>query len=211
MPVEIVRRNDKHDGDYSGLIVFLQDFFKGVRVLIMQENISIVSVPFYDETMQTIMKDGKPYVAMRQIIQALGLYWGSQYNRIMRDEVLKEQVIIMKTQMPDDGQRRDMLFLPLGALNGWLFGVTLKKVKPELRDKLLRYKRESYDVLYRYWTGEHQNVMQAMNAILLEYKTQEKIASKAGRDLNIWGRKIKPHLIARMKDMEKCNQLKMSV
>jgi hypothetical protein len=39
------------------------------------------------------------------------------------------------------------LCLPLKFIPGWLFGVQAGRVKEELRDKVLRYQRECYDVL----------------------------------------------------------------
>jgi hypothetical protein len=40
-----------------------------------------------------------------------------------------------------------MLCLPLDFLNGWLFGINADRVKPEVRDQVLRYQRECYRVL----------------------------------------------------------------
>jgi hypothetical protein len=40
-----------------------------------------------------------------------------------------------------------MLCLPLKFIPGWLFGVNANRVKPELRDNVIRYQRECFDVL----------------------------------------------------------------
>lgn len=40
-----------------------------------------------------------------------------------------------------------MLCLPLDYLNGWLFGINANRVKPEVKDALLRYQRDVYCVL----------------------------------------------------------------
>jgi hypothetical protein len=40
------------------------------------------------------------------------------------------------------------MYLPLKFLPGWLFGICTSHVKPELQEKLLRYQRESYNVLW---------------------------------------------------------------
>jgi len=58
--------------------------------------------------------------------------------------------------------KREMVFLPLGLLNGWLFGIDSSRVKPGIRAAIERYQRECYDVLYRYWhEGEAQNPRKA--------------------------------------------------
>jgi hypothetical protein len=41
----------------------------------------------------------------------------------------------------------EMIFLKLDYLNGWLFGISENRVKPELKDLILKYKRECYSVL----------------------------------------------------------------
>jgi hypothetical protein len=40
-----------------------------------------------------------------------------------------------------------MLCLPLKFIPGWLFGINANRVKPELRENIIRYQRECYDVL----------------------------------------------------------------
>ena len=58
---------------------------------------------------------------------------------------------MMDMQMPDDDQRRKMVCLPLGMLNGWLFGIDANRVKDEIRDKVIQYQRECFDVLYQHF------------------------------------------------------------
>ncbi|WP_336368925.1 phage antirepressor N-terminal domain-containing protein, partial [Avibacterium paragallinarum] len=43
------------------------------------------------------------------------------------------------------------LCLPIQYLNGWLFGIDVKRVKPEIRETLITYKRECYQALFDYW------------------------------------------------------------
>lgn len=92
------------------------------------------------------------YVPVRPLCDYLGLGWSAQRQRIMRDEALTEAVqgvVIMTTPSADGrgGGAQTLLCLPLPKLYGWLFGVTVNKVRPELRDKLTRYRAECYDVL----------------------------------------------------------------
>ena len=44
-------------------------------------------------------------------------------------------------------QMVDMLALPLDHLNGWLFGVNADRVKPGVRERLIRYQRDRHRVL----------------------------------------------------------------
>ncbi|WP_222432730.1 phage antirepressor N-terminal domain-containing protein [Moraxella sp. VT-16-12] len=46
-----------------------------------------------------------------------------------------------------------MLCLPIHHLNGWLFGVDVSRVKAEIKDKLITYKKECYQALFDYWNN----------------------------------------------------------
>ena len=95
--------------------------------------------------------DGRVYVAVRPICEALGVNWPSQWVRIKRDAILAEGVVVTTT--PSDGGRQKTVCLPLEYLNGWLFGISERRVKPGILDKLLAYKRECYRVLFAHFYG----------------------------------------------------------
>lgn len=80
----------------------------------------------------------------------LDLDWSAQLQRIKRDEVFNSSMVII-TIVAEDGKNREMNCLPLSMLNGWLFGVRENKVKPEIRDKLIHYKKECYVALHGYF------------------------------------------------------------
>ena len=60
----------------------------------------------------------------------------------------------MAVTATEAGGRREMLCLPLDLLNGWLFSVTAAHVKPEIRERLIRYQKECYRVLARAFVKE---------------------------------------------------------
>lgn len=113
----------------------------------MNDVIPVSLVPFHSDLIYAAQANGGQWIAMRPVCQNLGLEWGSQYNRIQRDPILSTCVFIMKTQIPGDDQARPVLFLPFEFFHGWLFGISVNAVKPELRDRLIRYQRECYRVL----------------------------------------------------------------
>jgi hypothetical protein len=47
-----------------------------------------------------------------------------------------------------------MLCLPLDLLPGWLFGIQPTRARPELVDKLKRYRRECFRVLWNTLKGD---------------------------------------------------------
>lgn len=122
-------------------------------------------VDFYgDRVAAALVPAGEIYVPARPIAEALGLTWASQNNRIQRDEVLARRVrkVIMHGA---DGKAREMVCLPLELLAGWIFGVTTSKVRPELREKLTRYREECYRVL---WEAFRDRLVAVPGAVLTE-------------------------------------------
>ncbi len=93
------------------------------------------------------------YVPIRPICDFMGLNWDGQRRRINRDAVLSQEVmsVVVTTTDIDPSSRRPhtsaVLALPLKFIPGFLFGINADRVKSELRDKIIRYQRECYDVL----------------------------------------------------------------
>jgi ferritin-like metal-binding protein YciE len=109
------------------------------------------TVEFYEDEVTAVrLASGEVFVPIRPIVEGLGLDWAAQTRRINRDPILAEEtkpcVVVTATQGQPD-QRREMLCLPLKFISGFLFGVNANRVKKEIRDRLLRYQRECYDVL----------------------------------------------------------------
>lgn len=48
-------------------------------------------------------------------------------------------------------KKREMICLPIEYINGWLFGIDINRCKPEIRDTLIKYKKECYQALHDYW------------------------------------------------------------
>ncbi|MCW9731901.1 phage antirepressor N-terminal domain-containing protein [Avibacterium sp. 20-15] len=107
------------------------------------------TVNFHNQTLLTIEQNNIHYVAMKPICENIGLAWNAQLLRIKRDEVLSQGMIVMIT--PTNGGEQEMVCLPIQYLNGWLFGIDVKRVKPEIRETLITYKRECYQALFDYW------------------------------------------------------------
>lgn len=150
----------------------------------------LVSVDFHGQSVLAILRDGKPYVAMRPIVENIGLDWKSQYARINRHAILKTSVVMMTTQMAGDDQRRGFTFLPLSMLNGWLFGVDSNRVREDVQPKLIRYQLECFDVLHRHFMGQQPPrfaVPGALYAKALQAERDEAasfaLASLAGKSL----------------------------
>ena len=80
---------------------------------------------------------------------ALGIDWKSQHVKIKADPVLSICVVEITTQLPSTSQSRAYTMLPIEFLSGWLF--TIKKVRPEVQDKLSIFRAEGFDVALDAW------------------------------------------------------------
>jgi hypothetical protein len=115
------------------------------------------TVDFYGDQISVALvgegEESEVYVPLRTITEFLGLGWGSQFNRLQRDEVLKARVQMI-TVHGADGRPRDMVSLPLDLLPGWLFGITTSRVREDLVPKLRRYREECFRILWREYQRE---------------------------------------------------------
>lgn len=115
---------------------------------------NIQTIDFNGQPLITIELDGIHYTAIKPIAENIGLAWNAQFERIQRDDVLNSTVRVIRI-VAEDGKNREMMCLPIDYLNGWLFGIDAKRVKPEIKDALIEYKKECYKVLRDYWhTGQ---------------------------------------------------------
>lgn len=106
-------------------------------------------VKFNNQQLPVFLYQEKPYVAMKPICENIGLQWEAQLRRIKRNHVLSKGMTIM--DIPSNGGVQQFVCLPLGLLNGWLMGVDISKVKSEIKDTLMKYQLECYDVLYKHF------------------------------------------------------------
>ena len=91
-------------------------------------------VEFYgDQITGAVIRSGNMseiYVPVRPICENLGLSWAGQRERMMRDEVLAEAVRFVRvTRTNSTGGNPNVLALPLKFLPGWLFGISVERVK----------------------------------------------------------------------------------
>lgn len=111
-------------------------------------------IPFHQHSLITVRHEGRVLVAMKPISESIGLDWESQRKRLKRDFVLSTCIVIMTVQLPGDDQTREVNFLDLEYLNGWLFGIDANRVKPELRDTVIDYQKHCYHVLFQHFHGK---------------------------------------------------------
>lgn len=112
-------------------------------------NTQLLPVPFHNDTLVLVSKDGEPFVAMKSVVENMGLAWQVQHRKLT--EKFGATITIMVT-VGEDGKVREMVCLPLRKLAGWLYSINPNKVAPDLRDKIIAYQTECDDALWDYWT-----------------------------------------------------------
>lgn len=135
------------------------------------EAVNTSYVPFNGHQIITAMAAGIAYVAMRPVVENLGLDWATQLRKlrggvgnsnrrdisIVDDERGSHMTTPSKfgccdIAIPSKGGIQKMLCIPLKKLNGWLFSINPEKVRADIRDKLIQYQEECFTVLHDYWT-----------------------------------------------------------
>jgi len=136
-----------------------------------QELVSIgeVTIPFHEDTLIVQLgEDGEICVALRPIVEALGLDWSAQYRRIRRDPVLSEEmktisVAVTTTEIRKRGEgAKSYICLPKQFVSGFLFGINANRVQKELRERVIQWQREAHLILDAAFTGDADSAMAAM-------------------------------------------------
>jgi hypothetical protein len=89
-------------------------------------------------------------IAMRPVVEGMGLDWSTQLRKITRHPVLGPSVVKMTT-VAADGKTREMEGLPLTKLNFWMATINARKVVPELGVRVVSYQTECADVLFAHF------------------------------------------------------------
>jgi len=101
------------------------------------------TIDFHGSQLVTVDHDGQPYVAMKPIVEAMGISWKTQHRKVTSDSKYGHMTM--------EVSGRAMSCVPLRKLNGWLFSINPRKVRPTLREAVELYQEECFAVLYDYW------------------------------------------------------------
>lgn len=170
----------------------------------------IKEVEFNGDHLTTVRDGDIDYVAMKPVVDAIGLDWKSQHRKLMSQ---KEKYGCGHIAIPSQGGIQEMLCMPLRKLNGWLFSINPAKVKESIRGKLIAYQEECFAVLHDYWAKgvavnpRKQSVMEELNQACADMKHDTRIASMFGTGLNEW-KGVKANHVSKIKALvQEANEL----
>ena len=109
-----------------------------------------LTAEFLGKEITLVDNNGVAYVAMREIVEGIGLDWKGQHKKLMEQSEKFNCGHI--TTVAKDGKNCEMLCIPIKKLNGWLFGLNPNKVRADLKERLENYQEECFLALWDYWT-----------------------------------------------------------
>ena len=134
-------------------------------------------VAFHGNILLTVEVEGVEYVALKPIVEGMGLDWKSQFQKIKEIENYGGITTVLQTH----DRQREMLCIPLVKLQGWLFSVNPSKVHPDLKAKVILYQEECFKVLHDYWTRgvvinhriQEVDIQKAVTEALIAYQQSQ--------------------------------------
>lgn len=134
---------------------------------------ALVAIDFHGDQIVTFQHQGEPFVAMRRVVENLGLNWGSQHTKL--------QAVAAKFNCRDiatvdaAGRSYPMMGMPVAKLPLWLASINPNKVPdPIKRAKIELYQEESAIALHDYWTkgvavrGDMDGLVTALDPKIME-------------------------------------------
>lgn len=110
-------------------------------------------VNFHGNTLYIIDHNNEPYTPMKPIVEGMGLAWQVQLRKLSSNP---KRWGITKMVTPSLDAHNEATCIPLRKLFGWLCTISPNKVKPELKETIIRYQNECDEVLYQHWTQRNQ-------------------------------------------------------
>jgi len=107
-------------------------------------------VEFYGDSVTAVLvttpEGPQVFIPIRPLTETLALDRTAQFRRINRNRVLREvsRTVLIRGRGLNP---QDMVCLPLDFLYGWLLGLEVDRIKPELQERVYLYQRECYRVL----------------------------------------------------------------
>ncbi len=131
----------------------------------------LIKVDFNNDSIEVIEKNQS--IVVKDICEHIGLNAKGQIKKLQEDESYESKLIKVQTK----GGLQEVFTIPLSKLNGWLFSINPNKVKPEVKQKLIEYKKECFNVLNNYFNNgialNHRASQTDIQKILSELEKQK--------------------------------------
>lgn len=142
------------------------------------EDMQTLTAEFLGKEVTLVDNNGVAYVAMREIVEGIGLSWGTQSIKL--NENSKKFNCFHIETVGADGKNRQMLCMPIKKLNGWLFSINPNKVRADLKERLENYQEECFLALWDYWTEGIARRDEVKNKLALWQQKKAEYTQRAG-------------------------------
>lgn len=116
----------------------------------------ITIVKFHSTKIQCITDpDGTVHVALKPIMDAIGLHANSAWLGIKNDPILGAKHSVRRG-LDAKNRQFPMQTLPIEYVHGWLFQIDASKVSAAAKPKLVQFKEECYQVLFDHFYGKYK-------------------------------------------------------
>lgn len=106
-------------------------------------------VDFHGQALVVVERDREPYVAMKPIVEGMGLAWQPQHRKLTEDGARWGITMMV---MPSQGGEQIAVCLPLRKLGGWLMTLQTSRMDAVVASRVLTYQQECDDALWAYWS-----------------------------------------------------------
>lgn len=108
--------------------------------------VNFQTVKFHNDDIEII----DTFISVKKLCQNIGITGiADQYKKIKEDESFESKSIDIEI----NGVIQEVIVIPISKINGWLFSISVNKVKPEVKQKLIEYKKECFNVLNNYFNN----------------------------------------------------------
>lgn len=122
---------------------------------------NIITVNFRGDDLFGFENDDGVFVALKPMVEGMGLDWSAQFRRVKRDPILSEGIAIMATPFGRGGAQ-EQVCLKESLIQGWLFTIDSSRIKDEtVRERVILYQRECYQVLHDHFTGKVRAIQES--------------------------------------------------
>ncbi|EEY09235.1 phage antirepressor N-terminal domain-containing protein [Mannheimia haemolytica] len=156
----------------------------------MSNQITTQTISFHGSDLITLKVEDVIYTAVKPIVEAMGLDWGGQQQKLSKSG---NKFGCRDISMPTNGGLQKMICMPIKKLNGWLFSINPEKVRADLKEKVICYQEECFEALYNYWhfgKSERQIEQTLPSPYINEHEQRQvqeavnRAVKRTGRDYN---------------------------
>ncbi|RQP04842.1 MAG: hypothetical protein D1H97_16105 [Paracoccus sp. BP8] len=114
----------------------------------------LTTIQFHDATLLVRRGDTPEttLVAMKPVVEGMGLDWGGQHKKLSSHPVLAQGVSVM--EIPSAGGVQEVTALPLNRIHFWLATIQPNKIKDDaIRARVILFQTEAADALFNHFFG----------------------------------------------------------